>query len=208
MTPSLYPEVAAIIQKIDLASISKKRRADLQDLIDFIEDKIEKGKGVHLNFICTHNSRRSHLAQIWAQVMASYFSFPNVFAYSGGTEATAMFPVIGKTLSSQGLEIITLSQGQNPVYAIKYAENAHPVIAFSKKYDHPLNPTSNFAAIMTCSEADDNCPFILGTEKRIPITYEDPKVYDNTPSQSEKYMERSIQIASEMFFVFSQIGTK
>ena len=58
---------------------------------------------------------------------------------------------------------------------------------------------------MTCSQADVGCPFIAGAEKRIPVTYEDPKAFDNTEIQNEKYRERSLQIAAEMFYVFSQI---
>ena len=60
---------------------------------------------------------------------------------------------------------------------------------------------------MTCSQANANCPFIPGAEKRIPITYEDPKEFDNTPQQIKKYQERSNQIATEMLYVFSQINT-
>lgn len=58
---------------------------------------------------------------------------------------------------------------------------------------------------MTCSQADGGCPFIAGAEKRIPITFEDPKISDNTAQESQVYAERSLQIASEMFYVFSKI---
>ena len=58
---------------------------------------------------------------------------------------------------------------------------------------------------MTCDQADENCPFILGCESRIPIRYNDPKEFDNTPQQADKYLERSIEIASEMLYIFSQI---
>jgi arsenate reductase len=57
---------------------------------------------------------------------------------------------------------------------------------------------------MTCSQADG--PFC--SQKRIPITYEDPKAFDNTPQQAEKYQERSLQIATEMLYVFSQIKSE
>jgi arsenate reductase len=113
--------------------------------------------------------------------------------------------VAAKTLAKQGFQIKTIAEGSNPVYAIKYAENEHPVIGFSKTFDDDFNPQSEFAAILTCSSADKGCPFIAGAEKRIPVTFEDPKAFDNTPQQAEKYEERSIQIATEMFYVFSQI---
>ena len=145
------------------------------------------------------------MAQVWSQTASAYFNIKNVSCYSGGTEATAMFPMVAKTLENQGFIIKTISEGSNPVYTIKYAENEHPIIGFSKTYDDDFNPESEFVAIMTCSQADGGCPFIAGAEKRIPITFEDPKAFDNTPQQAEKYEERSLQIATEMFYVFSQI---
>ncbi|WP_317041581.1 arsenate-mycothiol transferase ArsC [Cyclobacterium lianum] len=162
-------------------------------------------KALRINFICTHNSRRSHLSQVWAQTLATKYGIPNVNCYSGGTEATALFPMAAKTLKNQGFEISTLSEGNNPVYSIKYGENTPPVIGFSKTYDDTFNPKSDFAAIMSCSQADAGCPFIAGAEKRIPITYDDPKAFDDTPHQAEKYLERSLQIATELSFVFSKI---
>jgi arsenate reductase len=201
----LFPEIENLITSLQFETISEERKITLQPLIDFIQIKSNKNQEIRLNLICTHNSRRSHLSQVWAQTAAAYFKINNVFCYSGGTEATAMFPMAAQTLAKQGFQIKTIAEGNNPVYAIKYAENAHPVIGFSKTYDHSFNPESEFAAILTCSSADQGCPFIAGAEIRIPITYEDPKAFDNTPQQVKKYEERSIQIATELFYVFSQI---
>lgn len=185
--------------------VSQERKEVLKPLIDYVQLKVSAGKNVNLNFICTHNSRRSHLTQVWAQTMAHYFNVKNVVCYSGGTEATALFHMSAKALENAGFQIEMLSEGTNPVHSIKYDENAHPIIGFSKTYDAVFNPQNEFAAIMTCNNADAGCPFIPGAEKRIPVKYDDPKAFDNTPQQEEKYVERSLQIASEMFFVFSQI---
>ncbi|GLR19502.1 arsenate-mycothiol transferase ArsC [Portibacter lacus] len=202
----LFPELEALIGKLRINSISAERMAILQPLADFIQLKVANRQEIRINFICTHNSRRSHLSQVWAQTMAYYFTIPQVFCYSGGTEATALFPMVAETLQNAGFKINAISSNTNPVYSIKYAENEHPVIAFSKKLDDAFNPKSAFAAVMTCSQADEGCPFISGAEKRIPITYDDPKAFDNTPLQAEKYRERSLQIANELFYVFSQIS--
>lgn len=206
MKNPIFPKIETTITSLDFNSISQERKTVLQPLMGYIQTKIQQKEEVLLNFICTHNSRRSHLSQVWAQVMAAYFGVPKVSVYSGGTEATAMFPVVGETLKNQGFEITQLSEGPNPVNAIKFAENSHPVIGFSKTYDHPFNPAYCFAAIMTCDSANEACPFIPGAEKRIPIMYEDPKVFDNTPQQAEKYLERSLQIATELLYVFSKIA--
>lgn len=201
----LFPEIEKVIRTFNFESISTERKITLQPLIDFIQGKATNKQEIRLNLICTHNSRRSHLSQVWAQTAAAHYNIKNVFCYSGGTEATALFPMVAETLAHLGFKIKTIAEGNNPIYAIKYAENEHPIIGFSKTYDDDFNPQSEFAAIMTCSQADGGCPFIAGAEKRIPITFEDPKAFDNTPQQAQKYQQRSLQIATEMFYVFSQI---
>jgi arsenate reductase len=194
------------INQLDTASILEERKEVLQKLIDFIKEKSKLNETIRLNFICTHNSRRSHLSQIWAQSMAHYFKIKNVYAYSGGTEATAMFYKVEETLHYQGFEIKKLSESHNPVYAVKFSADEHPIICFSKTYDDVFNPTNDFCAVMTCSSADDGCPFISGAKLRLPIRYNDPKAFDDTPQMAEKYLERSIEIATEMKYVFSQIN--
>ena len=202
---ALHQSIQAYIATLDIASISEERKKILSPLISFIQEKVDAKEEIRINYICTHNSRRSHLSQVWSQTMAYHFNIKNVFSYSGGTESTALYPMVAKTLAGLGFTVHQLSEDQNPVYAIKYADNEHPVIGFSKKLDSVFNPTSSFAAIMTCSQADGGCPFIAGAEKRIPITFDDPKAFDNTPQQAEKYLERCTQIATELCYVFSNI---
>ena len=198
-------KIREIIAQLSTERISEERKIILQPLIEFISSKISKNEEVRLNFICTHNSRRSHLSQIWAQTMAYYYQIENVFCYSGGTEATAMFQKVADTLANQGFEILKLSETENPVYAVKFAENEHAVICFSKKYNDDFNPKSAFAAILTCDSADENCPIVYGAEARIPIKYEDPKKSDGTPEMNETYFNRSLEIATEMKFVFENL---
>ncbi len=201
----LFPKLEKVICTFDFENILTDRKSVLQLLIDYIQTKVNNQQEVRLNFICTHNSRRSHLSQVWAQTAAAHFKIQNINCYSGGTEATALFPMVTKTLEKSGFEVKKIADGNNPIYAIKYGKNEHPIIGFSKTYDADFNPVSEFAAIMTCSQADGDCPFIAGAEKRILITYEDPKAFDQTPQQEEKYEERSLQIATELFYVFSRI---
>ena len=199
-------KITTTISNLEVDKITNDRKLILEPLVNFIKEKVAADKDVNINFICTHNSRRSHLAQIWAQTMAAYFNIKNVKCYSGGTEATAMFYKVVETLKNTGFEINKISETENPIYAIKFNDNSQPIIGFSKKYEDEFNPKSEFAAIMTCSQADVGCPFIFGAEKRIPITYEDPKLFDGTEIQAEKYQERSLQIATEMLYVFSNIN--
>ncbi|WP_300488220.1 protein-tyrosine-phosphatase [Flavobacterium sp.] len=201
-----YPILTDTIRLLEQEqTISRERKTVLQPLIDYIQQKVTDKQAVNLIFICTHNSRRSIFSQVWAQVAASRYGISNVYCYSGGTEVTAVFPKVIETLSNQGFNTIMISEENNSVYAIKYSDTAFPVIGFSKKYDHFYNPVSEFGAVMTCSEADGGCPFIAGAEKRIAITYEDPGFSDSTPEQSVVYASRSLQIATEMLYVFSMI---
>jgi arsenate reductase len=201
----LYRKIDGLISQLDFDSIDETRRKSLDPLIEFIQDKVDNREAVKLNFICTHNSRRSHLAQIWAQTAAHYFNISNVYCYSGGTEATALFLAVIDTLRDSGFNINFLSDAENPKYAIKYAEMKQPIIGFSKRWDDAANPKDGFCAVMTCSEADGDCPIIFGTEKRIPIHYNDPKEFDNSPDKMEEYSLTSMKIATEMSYVFSRI---
>lgn len=201
----MFLNLLKTIESISQISVSEERKEVLQPLIDYVQNKVNSKEKIRLNFICTHNSRRSHLSQIWAQTMAFQFGINNVFCYSGGTEATAMFPKVSETLQNQGFEIQQLSENKNPVYTVKFSENESPIIGFSKTYFDEFNPKTNFGAIMTCNNADEGCPMVFGPEARFPIKYDDPKAFDGTEVMNEKYAERSLEIASEMYFVFSQI---
>lgn len=201
----LYTKINQLVESLKTETINEDRIPVLETVINYIQKQKNNSELINLNFICTHNSRRSHLSQIWAQTISSYFKVSNVFCYSGGTEATAMFPFVSNTLKKQGFEIEILSESKNPVYSIKFSTTNHPIIAFSKTFDDSFNPNENFAAIMTCAHADKNCPFIAGADNRIPLRYEDPKAFDNTPQQAEKYEERSLQIATELKYIFSKI---
>lgn len=201
----MLENISKTIKSIEEIAVSNERKQVLNPLVDYIQNKVNANEEIRLNFICTHNSRRSHLSQIWAQTMAFQFGIKNVFCYSGGTEATAMFPRVVETLVNQGFQIQKLSEEQNPVYAVKFDDNQHPIICFSKTYFNDFNPKTNFGAIMTCNNADEGCPMVFGAEARFPIKYDDPKAFDGTDVMNEKYAERSLQIASEMYYVFSQI---
>jgi len=204
----LNNKLNTLLKSLDLSSISATRKAELDILITYIVNRLKAKQRIRLIFICTHNSRRSHLGQIWAKTIATYFKMDEISSYSGGTEETALFPKVAETLIKQGFEIHKLSEGTNPVYAIKYGNNDAPIVAFSKKYDHKFNPQSSFAAIMTCSSAEENCPYIRGADQRISLQYEDPKLFDGSDLMDEKYTERSLQIASELFYVFSELNNE
>jgi protein-tyrosine-phosphatase len=191
---------------VDFDSIPEERMVLLELVSSYISYELKEKGVARLTFICTHNSRRSHMAQIWAQVAASYFKLDGVETFSGGTAVTAFFPRAVEALEGGGLEISSENKEVNPVYRVKYSADTPVIKVFSKKIDNNFNPGDDFCAIMTCSDADKKCPFIPGASKRVSITYEDPKAFDRTEKEAQAYMERSHQIAKEMFYMISRVS--
>lgn len=189
----------------DFDKIPEQRKELLRKISDYIISKKKQNKPINLVYICTHNSRRSHFGQVWAKVASEYYGIKDINTFSGGTEATAFNVNAINALKGIGFEIKPINIEKNSVYQVVYDEKELPIICFSKVYDDPKNPQKEFAAIMTCSDAEENCPFIPGVELRIGTTYDDPKAFDGTPQQDEKYSERSRQIALETLYVFSRL---
>lgn len=189
----------------DFDAIPADRKKQLKKIALFVETKIKAGEEAKLTYICTHNSRRSHMSQLWAKVAADYYGIEGVRTYSGGTEATAFNPRAVAALGRAGFDIKKTNNEDNPLYEVRYASDAPVQKAWSKRYFDEANPQKNFAAVMTCSSADKNCPIVNGATLRIAIPYEDPKVADGTPGEAAKYDERNKQIATEMLYCFSLV---
>ncbi|CAD7811092.1 Protein ArsC [Chryseobacterium aquaeductus] len=183
--------------------INAERKILLEKLANHIQEKLNSAKEINLVYVCTHNSRRSHLGQVWSKVAADFYGF-NINTFSAGTEATAFNQNAINALIFAGFEVIKLDEIANPKYEVIFDEGkSNP--CFSKTIDDQSLPKENFVAVMTCGDADENCPFIPGCDLRIGTTYFDPKSFDNSVLQDEKYTERSNQIAMECLYVFSLI---
>lgn len=200
----LLPRLAQYLHSVRQQAISTERLPLLDTLAAYVADGLRLGRTIRLTFICTHNSRRSHLAQVWAQVAAHVVGAAPVECYSGGTEATACNPRTVAALERAGLRTVRITEGENPVYLISYAEGVGPIVAFSKVYHQPPNPRESFAAVMTCAQAEENCPVVFGAERRFALTYDDPKAADGTPEEAAIYDARCRQIAAEMLYVFER----
>jgi arsenate reductase len=201
-----YPELQQYIAAELLPAmeqISPERRAQLEEIAEYVREQRQAGEAVHLVFICTHNSRRSHFGQIWAAAAAAYYGIPSVSTYSGGTEATAFNPRAVAAIQRAGFQVENPG-GNNPRYQVRYAASAPALECWSKTYDDPANPRRSFAAIMTCAEADQACPIVPGADLRSPIPYVDPKEADDTPQETARYDERCRQIGAELFYLFSK----
>lgn len=200
----LYKELQDYVQHQLNDDIEPSRRPILNSLIDAIKENTLFNKEVAINFVCTHNSRRSQFAQFWATLMASYFDVQHVSCFSSGVEVTALHANVVNTFKNIGVDV-NQSGKENPIFFLKYAENAAPIKMFSKLLEDQVNTQRNFIAVMTCAEADEGCPFVPGAIARIPLRYEDPKQFDGTNEVEKAYETTSQLIANEMKYVFSRI---
>ena len=200
------PYVRRVVESLD--SLPTERQQVLSGAADYVIERIESGQPAQLVFICTHNSRRSHLSHIWCQTAIAYYDVPGVKTYSGGTQETACNIRTIRALRRAGLSAVASTEGKNPVYLVQYAEDGPPIRAYSKLYTEEGNPTSEFAALICCSDADRSCPVVDGADGRFALHYEDPKVADDTPLESQQYDERSLEIAREMFFLMSEVARR
>jgi arsenate reductase len=205
---ALHPELARYVESLqgELAAIPDERKQTLDQIAAFVEAEHAADRTAKLVFICTHNSRRSHMSQIWATTAAAFHGVDRVEAYSGGTEATAFNARAVAALRRAGFELADPPAGDNPHYQLGYAPERAPIEAFSKAFSDAPNPDAEFAAIMNCSEADKACPLVPGATLRISLAYEDPKQADDTPEEQARYDERCRQIAAEMFYLFSKVN--
>lgn len=192
-------------RKTELDQLDETRRQKLQPLIDYVLERQKVNAPSHLNFICTHNSRRSHMAQLWCAASAAYMELGEIHSFSGGTEATAFHPNALAAMQQAGFSIDAESEGENPHY-LAQIDQAEMIEVFSKKFDDEANPASDFAAVMVCSEAEEACPFVPGCDERISLPYDDPKDADGTPQEQQAYEERAAQIAREMLYVMTEVN--
>ncbi len=185
--------------------IPSDRKEYLNELVSYIAEQQKAQKAINLVFVCTSNSRRSHMAQVWSQIASYYYNINNVNTFSGGTEKTKVNKNALLALEKTGIFLQSHQQSENPVWFAFVGVKFTPMILFSKVYTDSTNPSKNFGAVMVCAEANESCPIVSGADFRLGLPYQDPKAYDNTAQQNEKYDERCRQIAREMFYVFSQI---
>lgn len=206
----MFPRIEKLCQKFESEQglISAARKATLRRIAKAIDSEIEAKGKAQLIYICTHNSRRSHFGQIWASAAAEFYGMSSVIeAFSGGTEVTAVHPNSITALETMCFQTKSDLAENNPRYEVKFGDDLSTT-CFSKVYDDPENPQKDFLAIMTCSHADENCPFISGASSRFATPYDDPKLFDNTKLQEEKYLERAIEIGREACYMMSLATSK
>lgn len=205
-SPAVHDTLQRIIDELVLRfdEIPDDRKLALERVAIFIAERMAAGEPIELTFICTHNSRRSHMAQIWAAVAAARYGVTGVETFSGGIETTAFNPCAVEAIKRAGF-VVANPGGENPHYRVGYSDDAPTIECFSKAYDDPFNPQRDFVAVMTCSQADRACPVVHGAALRVPVAYDDPKASDGTPEEASTYDARCRQIGAEMLYLFSRV---
>ena len=191
----------------NLGQVSAERRATLKKIGDYVYTELKANKKAQLLAICTHNSRRSQIAQTWIATAALYYGIQGVEAYSGGTEATAFNKNAIAGLKRAGFFTV-IGAGKNPKVMVATSSNAEAWTMFSKKFTNWRNPQSNFGGIMVCSDADKACPVVPGAAQRFSLPFNDPRHFDNTSAQNAKYDETVKKIAQEMFLMMKYVRDK
>lgn len=207
MSLHLNATLEATIHKME-GILDPARTPLLDQLVTWIQNASKNSplQPIQITFICTHNSRRSQLAQAWLAALASGHSLSNIQAYSGGTEVTAFHPNAVATLERAGFHTrLGNPDTDNPVYEIGFNSGADPLWMYSKRYDDEANPNRQFAAVMVCSDAEAACPFVPGAAFRLGLPYLDPKRSDGNPDAPQVYDECSMEIATEMNYIIQQI---
>ena len=205
--PRLAETTARLLE--DTASVSEERKSELNALAQWTAESLDERGQADLIFICTHNSRRSHLSQVWAQVGADVAGVKGIQTFSGGTEATACNPRTVAAMQRAGFEVVqqdTIHGETNPTYLV--STGLTDMACFSKKYGDESNPSEGFGAVMTCSSADRSCPLVYGADARFAIPYVDPKVSDGTDSEAATYDARLEQIGTEMLYLMGQVAAR
>ncbi|MBM3262777.1 MAG: protein-tyrosine-phosphatase [candidate division Zixibacteria bacterium] len=204
---SFYPGLAGYIETSieDFPIISNERRHALNRIAAYVDACVKTGKNARLTFVCTHNSRRSQMAQIWAHTAAVWYGVPQVHTFSGGSEVTAFDVRAIRALVRAGFRIDQESRDNNSIFWVKSGPDRIPVEAFSKLYNDPVNPSEDFCAVMTCTEADRTCPMPPGAVGRVVVPYRDPKWHDDLPDEIRRYDDCCRQISAEMFWIFSRL---
>ena len=190
---------------ISLEDNLKVRTSSLMSVSKYIRKKSINKNKVNLVFICTHNSRRSQLAQVWAYVASRYYKLDYIVTFSGGTEVSKFNLNAISSLKRAGLEVKKFNNQKPFFYLVKSSKKDLGLKCFSKKYNSDWNPKNNFISIITCSNADKECPNIVGADKKVFIPYKDPKFSDGSDLKKAIYDQSCFIIAQEMFFIMKNV---
>ena len=203
LRPTLFPGIAMHLERlaVTLEGMEEPYRSAGRTLADWIATHYRAKQILPLVVVCTGNSRRSMLGAMMGNVSAAYHGLSEVRYFSGGTAPSAFNTRTITALQAIGFEIEPIGEeaprGEpelpNPKYRVRWGTVGAEcsllpeAVEFSKVFSDPDNPQSGFAALMVCDEADAGCPFVPGAAFRLSMPFPDPKAFDGTAREQERY---------------------
>ena len=180
--------------------IPDNHRQSLEQIGDYLLQKLQSNKDAKVLLISRHNSRRSHMGQLWLMTAAEYYGIGNVATFSGGIEPTELDSRVIRALKKCGFKISTTKRSENPTYLTSNGPG-NSYMVFAKQYNGGQNPTSDFIAVVLSEVVNKKLETIPGADKKVPMLYEDLENFDGSPEEERKYDEGCRQIARAMFYV-------
>lgn len=199
LSQSLGDSILELAGQADL--ISGKRKKELDQLASQISTLREETGSAAVTFVCTHNSRRSQLSELWLRTASKFYLLEGIAAFSGGTASTAFNHRMVAALKRFGFQLHIEEDGENPLYIDGQSQQK----MFSKKYDDPFNPQQDYIAVMVCDQADRDCPFVPGAWARVSLPFIDPKVADGTGQEGKAYDDKVREIGREILYVANRL---
>lgn len=183
-------------------NIPFERKVILEEIANYIINIQQVDQAPKVLFIETDHSTRSVLAHVWAVTAAYYYGIKDIQIYSGGIASSAISTNAIIALEKAGFIVYKISRNSNPEYEIKYSYNVPAIFLKSIKYNEKSNPDINFGSIILGANADLNLPVVKGNNFRTSLYYLDPSAFEGTKEALDRYMEKSKEIATEMFYLF------
>lgn len=115
-------------------------------------------------FLCTHNSARSQMAEGFLRAMAG----DRFEAQSAGTEKTSVNPLAIRVMAERGIDL-----------------GGHA----SKVYDGLMQERWDYL-VTVCDDANERCPFVPGSVKRLHWSFEDPSRARGTEEERLRVFRR------------------
>jgi arsenate reductase len=115
-------------------------------------------------FLCTHNSARSQMAEGFLRAMAG----DRFESQSAGTEKTSVNPLAIRVMAERGIDL-----------------GGHT----SKLYDGLMQEPWDYL-VTVCDDANERCPFVPGSVKRLHWSFEDPSRAKGTEEERLQVFRR------------------
>ena len=152
--------------------VETDRRLRLDAIASYVRSKVRQQRAASLLFLGRHNSRRSHLAQVWAQTVAAWCEVGVVISYSAGVQPTRLAPAAVDALRRAGFVV---DLGQDPSTAkVSFRADAPPMICYAKDYEALQVPQRNWCAVSVDAGVAAGFPALDEAEERVVLPLEDP----------------------------------